>query len=68
MARGMGLWAYTLALGALPMVGRGSALPSGFADCVEETRLHLMRTVNVVTTNPPSDRNIILSDIVAQRQ
>lgn len=46
----------------------GGPLPSGFAYCVEENRLHLLRTVNVVTTNPPSDSNIILSDIVAQRQ
>jgi hypothetical protein len=46
----------------------GGPLPSGFAYCVEENRLHLMRTVEVVTTNPPSDRNVILSDIVAQRQ
>ena len=46
----------------------GGPLPTGLAYCVEENRLHLMRTVNVVTTNPPSDRNIILSDIVAQRR
>jgi hypothetical protein len=40
----------------------------GFSYCVEGNRLHLTRTVNVISTNPPSDRNIILSDIVAQRQ
>jgi hypothetical protein len=46
----------------------GGPLPSGFAYCVEDNRLHLMRTVNVVTTNPPTDSNVILSDIVAQRR
>jgi hypothetical protein len=46
----------------------GGPLPSGFAYCVEQNLLHLMRTVNVVTTNPPTDSNIILSDIVAQRR
>ena len=40
----------------------------GFAYCVEGTRLHLMKTVNVVSTNPPSDRNVALSDLVAQRR
>jgi hypothetical protein len=43
-------------------------LTSSFAYCVEENRLHLMKTVSIVTTNPPSDTTIILSDIVAQRQ
>jgi len=46
----------------------GGPIASSFAYCVEENRLHLMQTANVVTTNPPSERNIILSDIVAQRQ
>ena len=51
-------------LGALPMVDCGG----GSGQAVEEDRLHIMQTAQVVTTNPPSDRNIILSDIVAQRR
>jgi len=46
----------------------GGPLPPTFTYCVEENRLHIMQTAQVVTTNPPSDRNIILSDIVAQRR
>jgi len=46
----------------------GGPLASSFAYCVEGNQLHLMQTVNVITTNPPTDRNIILSDIVAQRR
>jgi hypothetical protein len=45
----------------------GSPLASTFNYCVEENRLHLMQTVSIVTTNPPTERTEILSDVVAQR-
>jgi hypothetical protein len=50
------------------LTGSSGPLASSFPYCVEENRLHLMQTANVITTNPPSDQTFILSDIVAQRQ